>query len=118
MTSILARRWLARLLRCGWLVGMLSGLAVPARADVYGYVDDKGVAHFSAERVDERYELFLRGAATVPAPARPASASDSPAAVVDPVAAPGRPSRLVAFFVLSPSFRLVKEHMREAARSD
>ena len=117
MRSILARRCLARLLRCGWLFGILSGLAVPARADVYGYVDEKGVAHFSAERVDERYELFLRGAAIVPAPASPAPASDSPGAAVYPVAAPSRPSRLVAFFELSPSFRLVKEHMREAASS-
>mgnify|MGYP006313497657 FL=1 len=32
-----------------------------AYADVWGYVDAKGVAHFAAERVDERYELFFKG---------------------------------------------------------
>ena len=32
-----------------------------AQAEVWGYVDDKGVAHFAAEKVDERYELFFRG---------------------------------------------------------
>src|SRR4051812_14331641 len=36
-------------------------LASPARADVWGYVDAKGVAHFSAEKLDDRYELFFRG---------------------------------------------------------
>ena len=30
-----------------------------AKADVWGYVDAKGVAHFSADRLDERYELFF-----------------------------------------------------------
>jgi soluble lytic murein transglycosylase-like protein len=30
-------------------------------ADVYGYLDDAGVAHFSAKKIDDRYQLFLRG---------------------------------------------------------
>ena len=32
-----------------------------ARADVWGYVDNQGVAHFSVEKLDERYQLFFRG---------------------------------------------------------
>ena len=32
-----------------------------AHADVYGFIDEKGVAHFAAERVDARYELFFKG---------------------------------------------------------
>ena len=40
---------------------LLALQAGPARADVWGYVDAKGVAHFSVERLDERYELFSRG---------------------------------------------------------
>jgi hypothetical protein len=39
----------------------MAVFAGSARADVWGYVDVKGVAHFSAERLDERYELFFRG---------------------------------------------------------
>lgn len=35
----------------------------PARADVYGYIDENGLAHFAAERLDDRYVLFMRGAA-------------------------------------------------------
>ena len=32
-----------------------------ALADIYGYIDARGVAHFSTEKLDERYQLFLRG---------------------------------------------------------
>ncbi|MRS99721.1 transglycosylase SLT domain-containing protein [Ralstonia pickettii] len=35
----------------------------PARADVYGYIDENGLAHFAAERIDDRYVLFMKGAA-------------------------------------------------------
>ena len=66
------RRWLPAL---ALAAGALLSLPQAARADVWGYIDAKGVAHFANEKLDERYELFLRGAATVPAPARPASAS-------------------------------------------
>ncbi|MBK4571073.1 hypothetical protein JJQ43_24300, partial [Enterobacter hormaechei] len=32
----------------------------PARADVYGYIDENGLAHFAAERLDDRYVLFMK----------------------------------------------------------
>jgi soluble lytic murein transglycosylase-like protein len=35
----------------------------PARADVYGYIDENGLAHFAAERLDDRYVLFMHGVA-------------------------------------------------------
>ncbi|GCB03681.1 lytic transglycosylase domain-containing protein [Ralstonia sp. SET104] len=35
----------------------------PARADVYGYIDENGLAHFAAERLDDRYVLFMQGVA-------------------------------------------------------
>lgn len=35
----------------------------PARADVYGYIDENGLAHFAAKRLDDRYVLFTKGAA-------------------------------------------------------
>ena len=37
------------------------GLQMPAHADVWGYIDSKGVAHFAAEKLDDRYELFFKG---------------------------------------------------------
>ena len=30
-------------------------------ADIYGYVDEQGVSHFSAEKTDARYQLLVRG---------------------------------------------------------
>jgi soluble lytic murein transglycosylase-like protein len=81
--------------------------AAPARAEVWGYVDARGVAHFAAHKVDERYELFFRGGesfdtATDLRPARQ-------------VAVPTAPPKLLAFFEVSPSFRQVKHHLREAS---
>ena len=32
-----------------------------AHADIWGYVDERGTAHFAAEQVDARYTLFFRG---------------------------------------------------------
>lgn len=32
-----------------------------AFADIYGYIDAQGMAHFATEKLDEKYELFLRG---------------------------------------------------------
>jgi soluble lytic murein transglycosylase-like protein len=80
----------------------------PARAEVWGYVGDKGVAHFAAERVDERYELFFRGGESF----------DTTAGVQTPrpVQVPsGSTSKLLAYFEISPSFKQVRHHLREAA---
>ena len=45
----------------------LTALALVAsqrgRAEVYGYIDENGLADFAAERRDDRYVLFMRGAA-------------------------------------------------------
>jgi hypothetical protein len=89
------------------LVGALW--LAPARADVWGYVDEKGVAHFAAEKVDERYELFFRGGESF----------DTSNGVATPreVAVPSKStSKLLAYFDISPSFRQVKHHLREASR--
>jgi soluble lytic murein transglycosylase-like protein len=45
----------------GTAVVLLSVLAgAPAYADIYGYVDERGVAHFSNYVVDKRYYLFKK----------------------------------------------------------
>ena len=33
-----------------------------SRADIYGYVDEQGVSHFSAEKLDSHYKLWSKGA--------------------------------------------------------
>lgn len=48
-----------------------------AHADIYGYIDANGVAHFSTEKVDERYQLFARGDAPFDSAQLARSASDS-----------------------------------------
>ena len=93
-----------------WLAGTVLMLAlVPAaRAEVWGYVDDKGVAHFATERTDERYELFFRGGESFDT----ARGLGTPRAVNVPTA----PSKLIAFFEIAPSYRQVKHHLREASQ--
>lgn len=80
-----------------------------ARAEVWGYVDDKGVAHFAAEKMDERYELFFRGGAGFDT----ADGMRTPRAVQVPTSSS---SKLLAYFDISPSFKQVKHHLREASR--
>lgn len=76
-----------------------------AHADVWGYVDEKGVPHFAAERLDERYEFYFSepGGRDEHGAARPGPGSTAPA-------------RLLAFFEVSPDYKQVKHLLREAAR--
>jgi hypothetical protein len=69
----------------------LVGMPTWVHAQVWGYVDDRGVAHFAAERLDERYELFYKG--------------DMP------------PVPLTAFFEISTAYKAVRYLIREAART-
>jgi soluble lytic murein transglycosylase-like protein len=46
-----------------WALAVAAALllvAPVARADIWAYLDEQGVAHFAAEQVDERYHLFYR----------------------------------------------------------
>ncbi|HEV2612476.1 MAG TPA: lytic transglycosylase domain-containing protein [Noviherbaspirillum sp.] len=43
------------------LVYCLGLSALPAHADIYGYIDGEGIAHFSTEKLDNRYQLFMQG---------------------------------------------------------
>ena len=44
------------------------GWSAGARADLWGYVDEAGVAHFAAEQRDPRYQLFFKGGSTLDPP--------------------------------------------------
>jgi soluble lytic murein transglycosylase-like protein len=85
------------------------GWAVSARAEIWGYVDDKGVAHFAAEKADERYQLFFRGGESF----------DTSEGVQAPQAAPAPSAsgrKLLAFFDISPGYQQVRQHLKDAAR--
>ena len=98
-------RRLFRLLVASAVAGLLLA-AVPARAEIWGYVDRKGVTHFADHQVDRRYELFYRGAkAQAVSPA-----GQAPSAVNAP---PGVGAR----FDVSPDFKAVRHHIREAAHA-
>jgi soluble lytic murein transglycosylase-like protein len=92
------------------VAGLLLLLVLPAaQAEVWGYVDARGVAHFAVEKVDERYELFFRG-----------ESFDTSRGLRTPraVAVPTAPSRLIAFFEIAPGYKQVKHHLREASRAN
>lgn len=97
-----ARRILATLL-------LALALLPVARAEVWGYVDEKGVAHFAAERLDERYQLFFRGGESFDT----RQGTPTPR----PVAVPTSQSKLLAFFDVSPAYKQVKHHLREASKA-
>lgn len=97
-----------------------------AHADVYGFIDDKGVAHFAAERVDARYELFFKGGESFDTQqgvtsknatngvGTATSASESAASLA---AKDKANSKIQAYFDVSPSFKAVRHHMRDAAKT-
>jgi soluble lytic murein transglycosylase-like protein len=91
--------------------GLALALVSPARAEVWGYVDDKGVAHFAAEKLDERYELFFRGGESFDT----SSGIATPRAVAVPS---GAASKLIAFFEISPRYKQVQHHLRAASRAN
>jgi soluble lytic murein transglycosylase-like protein len=81
-----------------------------ALADVWGYIDPQGVAHFATERTDDRYELFYQGNESFDTTLGLKAASTD-----RPVAVPTAPPKLLAFFDISPSYKLVKHHLRDAS---
>lgn len=44
------------------LASLLAAPAAPAHADLYGFVDAQGQVRLANEKLDERYQLFVRGA--------------------------------------------------------
>jgi soluble lytic murein transglycosylase-like protein len=93
-------------------LALLAGLLPCARADVWGFVDGNGVAHFASQKLDERYELYFRGGEGFDT-AQGLPRSGTPREVAVPTVA----SRLIAFFEVSPAYKQVKHHLREASRT-
>jgi soluble lytic murein transglycosylase-like protein len=82
-------------------------------------VDAQGVAHFAAEKLDDRYELFFRGGESFDtaegvAPPRPASEVGTRGRVRE---APGpAAAKLAGFLQASPGYRQAEAHVSAAAR--
>ena len=115
-------------LRLGWAGALLvAWLAVvpSAHADIWAYVDARGIAHFAADKLDDRYELFLRGGMMAPSNAAlaevassaaegPAPTGAAPAAVADWGASPYA-LRLATYIEGTAGYQLAKPLIREAA---
>ena len=100
------------LLRTLVVGGMLLFLNNFAHADIWGYVDERGTAHFAAEQVDKRYSLFFRGEGEFD------SRRDVPAASAAPSAAQaGAAARLLSLFDVSPTYKKLGIHLQEASRT-
>lgn len=106
----------------GVFVALLMGLfGLPAVADVWGYVDAKGVAHFSNDKLDERYELFFKGGESFST-----EKSDKPSLTplgrstndyAMPSGSAHAPTKLLAFFDVSPNYKAVKHLLKDAAQT-
>lgn len=95
----------------------------PARADVYGYIDENGLAHFAASRLDDRYVLFMKGAAVAGESGIAQPAGDLPDADAhlnatrrDALDNAGMRQRLVRAVLRHPTVPTVEPLIRQAAR--
>ena len=84
------------------LLGVLLSIVMnSARADVWSYVDAKGVAHFATEPLDARYTLLFQ---SDPDDSQASDTADA--------------TKVLAFFDIFPEYKAVKHHLREAATAN
>ena len=99
----------------------LLGLARPAHADLWAFVDERGITHFAAEALDERYRLYFRGSVydSTEQGLKPPMVQAEAAADTDGSGDAGRRlqahTRLQSFFDISPRYKSVRGHLRKAA---
>lgn len=96
-------------------VALAGSWSVPAAADVWAYVDAKGVSHFAIEQVDERYELFFKSAESFDTRRDPPPPEPTAVTAANLLAPPLPPTRLLALFDASPSFTSVRQILRDAS---
>ena len=107
---------------CGALVALLVGLfALPAVADVWGYIDAKGVAHLSTEKLDERYELFFKSGESFSTEKSdkltPLRGKFDSGTYQIPAGSARAPTKLLAFFDVSPNYKAVKHLLKDASQT-
>ncbi len=102
----------------------LAGGLPLAHADVWAYVDARGITHFASEQLDERYELFFRGGTPANPGAEAAEALPTP-----PLVGEGRPApvdrhgsspyamRLATYIEGTAGYQLARPLLQEAART-
>lgn len=96
-----------------------------AKADVWGYIDAKGVSHFSTERLDERYELFFRSNESftvskgekLPGGLNEKTEKPPSSTYVMPAGGAYTPPKLLAFFDVSPNYKAVRHLIKDASET-
>ena len=105
-------RWIAPLALCA---AFSMTHRVAQAADIYGYIDSNGTAHFAAEKQDARYKLFFKGGQSfdtadgIGAPVRGGGKAGPNGGV------PGASQRLLALFEASPSYKAAKSALKDAS---
>ena len=87
-----------------------------AHADVWSFVDERGVAHFASHPLDPRYQLFFREAAVSSTSSEPAIAIAPKTAMPQargPVSA--STAKIIAYIEAAPGYKAVQQHVRDAA---
>ena len=98
----------------------LAGLlwAGAAQAQIWAYIDERGVAHFSNARLDERYELFVQGGSVLEINSSPPDAPQAPQQPrPETAAASPAHSRLMHYLTQSPRYKAVQHLLKEAAQT-
>ena len=97
----------------------LAGLlwAGAAQAQIWAYIDERGVAHFSNARLDERYELFVQGGSVLEINSSPPDAPQAPQQPrPEPASVSPAQSRLMHYLTQSPRYKAVQHLLKEAAQ--
>lgn len=103
----------------------LAGLALAAlctagaaRAELYGYIDQDGVAHFADEKLDDRYKLFLKDGGKLDSLAMPRVAGVRMAGrPVGPGKGNADAGKLYRYVLNHPNIALVDPIIRQIAAS-
>jgi soluble lytic murein transglycosylase-like protein len=85
--------------------GCIALFAAAAQAELWGYVDGNGVAHFAARQIDSRYGLVL---------------GDERSAAPQPAKVPGKTDSsrsILTWLEIAPEVKRVQPWVREAARA-
>jgi len=108
------RNSLLGLLRTAGMCCALLFLQQSAHADLWAFVDERGVTHFAAQQLDERYALFFRGNDF---DSERDGSNTGRQGAADVSTGPASPSgaRLLAFFEVSHDYKLVRQHLRSAS---
>ena len=113
------RRGSKRLWRLSVLAVSLCLAQQAAHADLWAYVDSRGVTHFAAEQIDSNYSLFFRGDQfDSTRDATTERGATGPSDRVDYALDPARDAagvRKLAFIDISPGYKRVRTHIRGAA---